>query len=193
MRGATYFNGLRHSHFFDFNPRAPCGARRIARCKSGRNLLISIHAPLAGRDGYFWRQYCDCCRRFQSTRPLRGATRFLEACRYGTSHFNPRAPCGARRSASSAVAEDYTGFQSTRPLRGATLCVVVAFAVEEISIHAPLAGRDTVRTNNSRFIFGFQSTRPLRGATANAFACVMRVLISIHAPLAGRDKYYGNV
>ena len=56
----------------DFNPRAPCGARRHG-CRYGQpDRTISTHAPLAGRDK-------ECLR----------ALPVLE-------DFNPRAPCGAR-------------------------------------------------------------------------------------------------
>ena len=103
---------------FYFNPRAPCGARlpwsnsfqRWLKFQSTRplrgatsfpnlqsvSLLISIHAPLAGRDlslcsGITLRPL------FQSTRPLRGATLTDGAVITLDLHFNPRAPCGARR------------------------------------------------------------------------------------------------
>ena len=56
---------------------------------------ISIHAPRAGRDV-----------------PQSGTS---TVC----SHFNPRAPCGARRIAAT-VATPISIFQSTRPVRGAT-------------------------------------------------------------------------
>ena len=36
-----------------FNPRAPCGARLGVSKDTIRRLLISTHAPLAGRDGNF--------------------------------------------------------------------------------------------------------------------------------------------
>ena len=79
-------------------------------------------------------------------------------------------------------------FQSTRPLRGATLNAAAERWGVEISIHAPLAGRDPRRrkkdTDNRISIHAplagrdlaaaleaqedaaFQSTRPLRGATS---------------------------
>ena len=57
-----------------FNPRTPCGVRRSRYRWLHPNREISIHAPLAG---------CDAARqpeckeeRFQSTHPLRGATRW---------------------------------------------------------------------------------------------------------------------
>ena len=57
----------------------------------------------------------------------------------------------------------------------------------EISIHAPLAGRDGWSAEIPITYTEFQSTRPLRGATKRAFERVKVPLISIHAPLAGRD------
>ena len=147
--------------------------------------LISTHAPLAGRDGRAmpWRR------------------------RLGD--FNPRAPCGARPSArhSSGFMIE---FQPTRPLRGATAHLVgVCRAVQFISTHAPLAGRDRPRLAaasprrnfNPRAPCGarpsycltcraereFQPTRPLRGATCGHRISAGACRISTHAPLAGRD------
>ena len=78
-----------------FNPRAPCGARPTTMSAYGIIVAISTHAPLAGRD-----------------RPPR------RLCA-GGSYFNPRAPCGARHS--TEVFDHQTKrFQPTRPLRGAT-------------------------------------------------------------------------
>ena len=79
----------------DFNPRAPCGARlvhvlpgpavhhiSIHAPRAGRDRLkfghlefhmISIHAPRAGRDRPLTPTSCETLR-FQSTRPVRGAT-----------------------------------------------------------------------------------------------------------------------
>ena len=123
---------------------------------------------------------------FQSTRPLRGATGYRGLARYFTKisihapltgrdlrfcaaekrkihDFNPRAPYGARRTGIHRVKLTAT-FQSTRPLRGATLDNWYFGKPVNISIHAPLTGRDfTFCTNFSLSI------------------------ISIHAPLTGRD------
>ena len=122
---------------------------------------------------------------FQSTLPLRGATRQI------------------RRVL------PVEQFQSTLPLRGATRCRGKAGRGAEISIHAPLAGSDARRciptdfpsNFNPRSPCGerreevaaisqrleFQSTLPLRGATHRACSCAPSFLISIHAPLAGSD------
>ena len=124
--------------------------------------IISIHAPLAGRDlslcsGITLRPL------FQSTRPLRGATSFC-VCPVSVLLF-----------------------QSTRPLRGATKIKSNLVDIVFISIHAPLAGRDHNPFPNDRERSGFQSTRPLRGATTRLPMRLHVGEISIHAPLAGRD------
>ena len=79
-------------------------------------------------------------------------------------HFNPCAPYGARRI-------DVAG-----PILGT-----------EISIHAPLTGRDRKLIPLKGLLQKFQSTRPLRGATLVATILGHHGRISIHAPLTGRD------
>ncbi|WP_162141751.1 hypothetical protein, partial [Selenomonas artemidis] len=80
---------------------------------------VSIHAPRAGRDR--GSLYLGVGRyKFQSTRPVRGAT--------------PR----------HADLEHIVSFQSTRPVRGATRFNGPNQAFFLVSIHAPRAGRDDV-------------------------------------------------
>ena len=162
LRGATFSLTPLGVFSLNFNPRAPCGARRIssqmnttpAEFQSTRPLrgatlqgsattvrvLISIHAPLAGRD------------------LSKNHLRFKEV------NFNPRAPCGARLSR-GPVLDGTPLFQSTRPLRGATRQPQRFSGIPPISIHAPLAGRDQLVES----------------------VCIGKI-ISIHAPLAGRDR-----
>ncbi len=140
MRGATAGDLQDMRILFHFNPRAPCGARRdevVAICESGR---ISIHAPHAGRDTDSLPTVLEKGE-FQSTRPMRGATRCNLRQLEQREHFNPRAPCGARRMTDAftcrrsyfnprapcgarpaARRRDLSRgrFQSTRPMRGAT-------------------------------------------------------------------------
>ena len=79
----------------NFNPRAPCGARRF-------------HPIYAVRIGTF-----------QSTRPVRGATLYRVLRAHSIKDFNPRAPCGARLGCRIDRSRQWA-FQSTRPVRGAT-------------------------------------------------------------------------
>ena len=59
-----------------FNPRAPCGARQRGANTEDQGRRISILAPRAGRDGST--KYPDrIANRFQSSRPVRGATWML--------------------------------------------------------------------------------------------------------------------
>ena len=129
-------------------------------------LKISIHAPLAGRDGPW---------------PCRPS-----AC----PHFNPRAPCGARPSTGAHSSANGV-FQSTRPLRGATVAVIsLILAGDTFQSTRPLRGATALAAYRPVFPNIFQSTRPLRGATSAPAAHRRRLPISIHAPLAGRDRFY---
>ena len=194
----------------DFNPRAPCGARREF-CLQGLQLIpISIHAPRAGRDET-GEAIPALTLQFQSTRPVRGATASaLEPLpRDAISIHAPRA---GRDFTTEAQAEAYIKFQSTRPVRGATGGLQAGNIQQKISIHAPRAGRDTDKPEtfkgniyfNPRAPCGarpydnvggyieplFQSTRPVRGATALSSLIHESDRISIHAPRAGRDTVW---
>ena len=169
----------------NFNPRAPCGARRGCRRCLGLRSPISTHAPLAGRDN-----------------PTT-LTRWT-----APSNFNPRAPCGARLDKIDYPLS-FSTFQPTRPLRGATGVEVgddvrddisthaplagrdhrhpPLRGLDEISTHAPLAGRDDFFCLLEPLADAFQPTRPLRGATNSEQMPFLRRDISTHAPLAGRD------
>ena len=127
----------RTSHF---NPRAPYGARQ-------KGIFIRPVTPV-----------------FQSTRPIRGATRRAYRSFCGTPHFNPRAPYGARQKG-IFIRPVTPVFQSTRPIRGATL----------------------IGNGRDHRMQKFQSTRPIRGATMTAAEIDALEQISIHAPHTGRD------
>ena len=73
-------------------------------------------------------------------------------------------------------------------MRGATAVRLVGLPPDEISIHAPHAGRDlTCAILAMQNTHGFQSTRPMRGATPYHPVVLVGHHISIHAPHAGRD------
>ena len=153
---------------WNFNPRAPCGARPGSEQAPGFENCISIHAPRAGRDIPQTMAGMSPAI-FQSTRPVRGATgeRSHEP---GQGHISIHAPRAGRDHLEGNRPEGWT-----------------------ISIHAPRAGRDklTGLVQGSNIIF--QSTRPVRGATPIFPRCGVDRLISIHAPRAGRDAMFGNM
>ena len=80
----------------NFNPRAPCGARRSHQQGKRDRKSISTHAPLAGRDvATGWR--AGSRHKISTHAPLAGRDSMPWSIRLKTCDFNPRAPCGARR------------------------------------------------------------------------------------------------
>ena len=186
VRGATRPQRPRKALCPNFNPRAPCGARRDRRCGDHARADISIHAPRVGRDVQILGRVVEL-RAFQSTRPVWGATTRTtgRACRHGqfqstrpvwgatragslslslSTYFNPRAPCGARPRARASPLQ-MTDFNPRAPCGARRACVRATRANADISIHAPRVGRD-------------RRDHPLRRPCP----------ISIHAPRVGRDK-----
>ena len=105
-------------------------------------------------------------KRFQSTRPIRGATT-LSAILTTSLFISIHAPHTGRDTAANRLDSSESEFQSTRPIRGATT-------------------ENADCTTNKQF----QSTRPIRGAT-NRFSDDMFCNdISIHAPHTGRDSFF---
>ena len=105
----------------DFNPLAPCGARRGAPLPAIKQYIISIHSPRAGRDALF-EAMLSKSNVFQSTRPVRGETvPFIHDFNRWKriSIHSPRAGRDARYRYKS----EFTSF---------------------ISIHSPRAGRDGI-------------------------------------------------
>ena len=103
-----------HEHF---NPRSPCGERLHQGNRRGFIACISIHAPRAGSDDVFptisrvalqfqstlpvrgatrQKYFIFAVKKFQSTLPVRGATGVAKLVEKGSQNFNPRSPCGER-------------------------------------------------------------------------------------------------
>ncbi len=210
LRGATaqitaYLQSLK-----DISIHAPL-AGCDARCSYIHpQTSISIHAPLAGCD-YLMPEFPAEDAIFQSTHPLRGATRSRPRTCSGFWHFNPRTPCGVRHTARSFTTAN-THFNPRTPcgvrpsetdmatfsfyFNPRTPCgvrpvlLVDRHAVRLISIHAPLAGCDYLMPEFPAEDVIFQSTHPLRGATRTPCGVRPVACISIHAPLAGCDSIF---
>ena len=147
--------------YSNFNPRTPCGVRR--------NDAIALSKSSA----------------FQSTHPLRGATKHIKSlqCRCHISIHAPLAGCDMRSESPSRQSQP---FQSTHPLRGATLHGQGKRNAGNISIHAPLAGCDFCRLPLSHHLIYFNPRTPC-GVRHRFESYIHRGRISIHAPLAGCD------
>ncbi len=101
-----------------FNPRSPCGERRMKNSD------------------------CVSFRVFQSTLPLRGATILITAARFTSTDFNPRSPCGERPVPAFRVVH-MGNISIHAPLAGSDLTSLFPTKfLHFISIHAPLAGSD---------------------------------------------------
>ena len=169
-----------------FNPRTPCGVRR----------LKSSGVPLP--------------KLFQSTHPLRGATERRRQQHHDPRYFNPRTPCGVRHQ-EAPVPASFLYFNPRTPCGVRPGVYVPGRGRGNISIHAPLAGCDAASAaptvtygqfQSTHPLRGatrwkqmllrkaiFQSTHPLRGATILKIGFRLIAVISIHAPLAGCDSW----
>ena len=140
VRGATRCTSGGIHTIFHFNPRAPYGARL---CMPSRQSPLTNFNP---RAPYGARRFADHVgqdgQRFQSTRPVRGAT---VGGHPGGHHclISIHAPRTGRDNSLDAACS----------------------AVFGISIHAPRTGRDQIYPALIMTLVTFQSTRPVRGAT----------------------------
>ena len=209
--GARLRHMLREKAPRNFNPRAPCGARPPRGATSRRLADISIHAPRVGRDNGRLNP-SKGMKRFQSTRPVWGATIASRIVSRSPVFQSTRPVWGA-----TWRTEAWAGtlvFQSTRPVWGATRIYINAEEMIEISIHAPRVGRDvnfgfvygmgwkfqstrpvwgaTESTRYCNYSKGFQSTRPVWGATPRCGQSIDFDSISIHAPRVGRDSKFDD-
>ena len=204
MRGATTTDMI-VIHHTDFNPRSPCGERLQYVVGEPHQDYISIHAPHAGSDMVvpllrepsknfnprspcgerrLYDEYLGLATKFQSTLPMRGATRHGRFSPVPCD-FNPRSPCGERLGVNQNTRRQ-RGFQSTLPMRGATTFFKSFSVFSGFQSTLPMRGATFPLSviNHKRT---FQSTLPMRGAT-NQIAEIYRALgISIHAPHAGSD------
>ena len=118
----------------DFNPRAPCGARHVAR-----------HLGLLAL-------------RFQSTRPVWGAT-VAKMPHTNSGIFQSTRPVWGATDRPKVSLPDRQ-FQSTRPVWGATLTRPRSSLGRNISIHAPRVGRDAVMMDNDDTDWDFNPRAP---------------------------------
>ena len=168
----------------NFNPRAPCGARRLNRTEQAHLTNISIHAPRVGRDSVLCTRFalwfyfnprapcgarlpCGCCVtisvKFQSTRPVWGATNF------------------------DSSMEARTAISIHAPRVGRDPMDLLIWYLLTISIHAPRVGRDVTITIQRTLRDHFNPRAPCGARPDNVCLSNCPRGISIHAPRVGRD------
>ena len=146
---------------------------------------ISIHAPREGSDQPA-RVKPLLIDLFQSTLPVRGATRLRFSEDWDGYAFQSTLP--VRGATAGILFEEFLNlFQSTLPVRGATFIGFQSFTITLISIHAPREGSDDTNADQKTMLnisihapregsdksriaatprdVRFQSTLPVRGAT----------------------------
>ena len=120
LRGATPYTARQVALQLLISIHTPLAGCDLIKAGYRVQMRISIHAPLAGCDAVVTGGYTQTGR-FQSTHPLRGATR--QGNRSAKrKDFNPRTPCGVRPGGDGDISA-----------KG-----------HAISIHAPLAGCDNL-------------------------------------------------
>ena len=206
--GGDCRHALRRRGLYHFNPRPPCGERRITFLVCCANCCnFNPRSPCGERRKKQSGKKIQTI--FQSTLPVRGATISSLLNSRSSYYFNPRSPCGERRLNVQNIHISFL-FQSTLPVRGATRdggfdegfygnfnprspCGERRGAGRRIrgnrliSIHAPRAGSDIQKLAFLSDSLGFQSTLPVRGATQRQKNRWELFYISIHAPRAGSD------
>ena len=161
MRGATYswpeWRALRlisiHAPHAGRDSSGQCAAGTAVQFQSTRpmrgatcagwngllGLVISIHAPHAGRDGASREPAAISAISIHA--PHAGRDLFLARVAGAPADFNPRAPCGARPGKWFYRCH-YPYFNPRAPCGARHGAKITSGVIENISIHAPHAGRD---------------------------------------------------
>ena len=185
LAGRDYHSMAARRQGYDFNPRAPCGARLQQRTSLRIPCPFQPTRPLRGATSPCLSSFPSMI--FQPTRPLRGATSLNRnysaytiisthaplagrdvPCSHAAAkprYFNPRAPCGARRGARTSRTRA-TNFNPRAPCGARPSCVRCSPRGCYFNPRAPCGARQV----------GDKLYRVFAG-------------ISTHAPLAGRDNH----
>jgi len=188
VRDATKNRILGAQHRYGFNPRVPCGTRLRSRSTNSKFICFNPRVPCGTRpvaDKLFLQGIL-----FQSTRPVRDATRTgrsarrayrvsIHASRAGRDRmntglrscsmsFNPRVPCGTRRGSLFRTLASIR-FNPRVPCGTRQGRLSLRPGRSPVSIHASRAGRDPATGSQPGDLAMFQSTRPVRDATGFDF------------------------
>ena len=140
--------------------------------------------------GWCGRAAREPLHRFQSTRPVWGAT-CLRCDLCSARAISIHAPRVGRDRMRTSTCWADTGFQSTRPVWGATAFAVFSALASTFQSTRPVWGA-TCRRHAQVGAKIFQSTRPVWGATRKARCKNSGAAISIHTPRVGRDLVAGK-
>ena len=147
----------------DFNPRPPCGGRRLVfACAAFCTSHFNPRPPCGGRRrGADFRSIGVA---FQSTPPVWGATIPGSSPRRRRRHFNPRPPCGGRPQ----PCPDRCGpwyFNPRPPCGGRLTPARASSTASQFQSTPPVWGATRCRRGRNKVDTAFQSTPPVWGAT----------------------------
>ena len=124
-----------------FNPRAPCGARRVPRPACLCSHQISIHAPRVGRDDAGLKKE-RTIKMISIHAPRVGRDDLLCQSSGALSYFNPRAPCGARLVGRKKMHKKWDNFNPRAPCGARRYCGIAACHVDQhFNPRAPCGAR----------------------------------------------------
>jgi len=165
-----------------FNPRAPHGARRVARCCSLTRMCFNPRAPHGAR--LTVTGLPTSVTLFQSTRPARGATRGdRDVDRDGSVSIH------APRTGRDVPGRSDRGINAVSihaPRTGRDQDGRLGDRAPAVSIHAPRTGRDPGDRSGSRRS-DVSIHAPRTGRDGGHQILGVRNHVSIHAPRTGRD------
>ena len=155
-----------------------------------RKVDFNPRAPCGARPR--WRRWWRTSRNFNPRAPC-GARQGLSDQVKELKDFNPRAPCGARLCTHRIFGHE-SGISTHAPLAGRDeVKTVLVAGLGFISTHAPLAGRDRPDCGSRPRRGGFQPTRPLRGATPSESTQVLIIAdFNPRAPCGARRRGTGG-
>ncbi len=185
VRGATTISGWATFPRRYFNPRSPCGERRLKPHKPRSDRYFNPRSPCGERPSLLALLYTPLI--FQSTLPVRGATNSVSLL-FHISSISIHAPRAGSDWISTRRALRSGRFQSTLPVRGATAEWLKKYASTPISIHAPRAGSDFRQLLQISSNGNFNPRSPCGERPYRSALCSLPSDISIHAPRAGSDK-----
>ncbi len=196
-----YFRG------FGFNPRTPCGVRRLLNCQGQKDYWFqSTHSvwgatfsgPLKATGAPSFNPRTPCGVRLTITpEEYYQKTVSIHALRVGcdllkpivnltSSSFNPRTPCGVRPDLIHRVLA-HQRFQSTHSVWGATGRGYLEQKVPRGFNPRTPCGVRRVRSDRLPGCTRFQSTHSVWGATGGNYALRAGCSVSIHALRVGCD------
>ena len=125
---------------------------------------------------------------FQSTLPVWGATQNPASGQMCAPHFNPRSPCGERRSVCVPDWLNSSHFNPRSPCGERPGRERAGGQGRGISIHAPRVGSDHRRARAADTISYFNPRSPCGERRHPLHLGQLARLISIHAPRVGSDR-----